>query len=860
VRQARLLALRALRARPLRTILSTFGIILGVASVMAVGVTNATTIASVGKFFNDTSGRSDLVVISADSNKPSLPGLSLERARSYPGVQTVVPSVQVRTILADQSSAEGIGFSMLGATASGLQLYGIDPERDSAIRVYTLTAGRFLRNDLEAYELVLVDSYADKNKLRVGADVSVTTPTGPQRLRLVGLISEEGPARANNGAFGVMPMRTAQKLFGREDRPDQLDILVDPAVATPESLDSMRQELQDLLGNKVSVTHPAGQGQRVNQMLSSYQMGLNMLGAMSIFVGAFLIYNAFSMSVVERTREIGFQRTIGMTKGQIFGQVLIEAVLLGIVGASLGIALGIGLSFGLTGAMGVMIAQDLGTPQVPPDTFLISAGLGLGVTLFGALIPALQAGGISPLAALRSRGGRPEGWLMKYSWLIGGVLVALAVMLMVANPFSYEVRMQMTNAIVFTLFLGGALLVPVTIVGWERVARPAMSLFYGAAGGLGSGNIRRSKLRTTLTVAALMIGVTMIVETRAMGDMFKDDLGSWISSYLGGDLFVTSSLPMQMELGNRLTSVEGVVAAAPMSMFNTRYVSPDGDLDLTFTAIDPTVHGQVAKLMLDGPEMDQGQLLARLAQGDAVLISAVVAEKYHLQIGDTITLKTARGPHDFEIIAKMIDWNNMGMTVEGSWGDMRRYYGMHTAYAFMIKVAPGYDIEEVRQRIDEQYADREHITVEANASLLGRVLVTQAQIMALFDVMAIISLIVASLGVVNTLMMSVVERTQEIGMLRSVGLTRGQVVMMVLSEAAVMGLAGGVLGAIFGLALSSLFMTSMAAVSGYKVSYVFPTQGLIIGLTVAWIVSQIAAILPSRRASRLNILEAIHYE
>jgi putative ABC transport system permease protein len=855
-----MLALRALRARPLRTMLSAFGVILGVAGLMAIGTTNATTLTAVTQLFRDTSGRADLVVTTVDQSKPSLPAFVAERARTVPGVVAVVPSVQAQSFLVDKQGSEGIGLSIFGASMGGVALSGIEPGQDQLVRTYKLTAGRFLSADLNAYELVLVDSYAEDNDLRLGADVAIWTPGGVQRLRLVGLIAKEGPARANNGAFGVLPIHAAQKIFDRQERPDQLDIVAAADYESPQALEGLRGSLQARLGGDVTVTFPAEQGKRTAQMLSSYQIGLNLLGGMALFVGAFLIYNAFSMSVVERTREIGFQRTLGMTRGQVFRQVLVEAALLGGFGALLGIGLGLAMAFGLTGLMGLVMNQDLGTPQVPLDGLVLSAVLGIGVTTVGASLPAWQAGRISPLAALRVRGSQKDGWLVRRGWAPGLGMLSLASAVLVFNPFAYDVQYRLGNMAVFVIFLGGALLVPTAIMVWERLARPAMRLIYGVAGGLGSGNIRRAKWRTTLTVAALMVGASMIVVTRGMSDMFKYDLRNWVEGYLGGDILVTSSVPMSTELGHRLESVPGVAAAAPIHYFSVRYPRPSGDENLMYMAIEPAVHGNVAKFMFSGGQQDQAAVLARLAAGDAVVISTVVAEKYDLKVGDSLRLKTARGPHDFAVAGIVVDYYNQGLTVEGSWSDMRRYFGLREASIYLLKVAPGQAVEQVRRLVEDTYGKKEHLTIEANASLIGRIMSQQTQVSALFDVLAVISLLIASLGVVNTLMMNVVERTQEIGLLRSVGMTKGQIVLMVLSEAGVMGLSGGILGVAFGVALAWIFVASMTAMSGYHLEFAVPVEGALMGLVVAWVVSQLAAILPARRAAGIRILEAIHYE
>jgi putative ABC transport system permease protein len=327
-------------------------------------------------------------------------------------------------------------------------------------------------------------------------------------------------------------------------------------------------------------------------------------------------------------------------------------------------------------------------------------------------------------------------------------------------------------------------------------------------------------------------------------------------------MYVSSSTLLRRSVGNNLESVEGVAAVAPIRYLEARY-SPPGRVaeeSISFMAVDPQAHPRVTSFMFSDSTVDTQRALARLAEGDAVFLSSVLSEKYGLHQGDTIRLRTGSGEHTFEIAAVIVDFYNQGLVVTGSWNDMRRYFGTREASAYMLKVAPGYRVDTVREQIDTQFGKREHLVIMSNQTLRTSVATLMNQAFSMFDVVAIIALIVASLGIVNTLTINVMERTQEIGMLRSMGMTRWQVVRMVLDEAALLGLIGGVLGLIFGLVLARMFLLSMTAMSGYRLTYSIPAGAIVIGLIVVLAVSQLAAALPAQRAVRTRILDAIHYE
>jgi putative ABC transport system permease protein len=358
-----------------------------------------------------------------------------------------------------------------------------------------------------------------------------------------------------------------------------------------------------------------------------------------------------------------------------------------------------------------------------------------------------------------------------------------------------------------------------------------------------------------------MIGASMIVITRGMTDSFRIDLETWIDAYIGGDLFVSSPVPIRSNVWRRIENEPGVAAVSPIRYLEVTWDRPDEeDERLTYMAMDPRAHSQVTSFVFSDSQIDPQTAINRLLEGEAVFLSSVLSEKYGLGVGDSISLRTSTGLRSFEIAAVVVDFYNQGQVVQGSWQDMRRYFKASDANVVLVKVDPNQSVAEIQQRIENQYGKRDNLSVASNQSMIDRSIRLLQQSYGLFDALALIAMFVASLGVINTLTMSVIERTREIGMLRSIGLTRRQVLTMVLAEASVMGWIGGALGVVFGLVLTRIFLWSMTAMSGYRIEYALPITAIAIGLIIAILVSQLAAIIPARRAARLNILEAIQYD
>jgi putative ABC transport system permease protein len=861
MRLTRLITLRSIRTRSTRFLLSAFGIILGVAGLLSIRATNQTAMNSILELFESTSGRAKLTIVSSEADEGGFSDQILGKIERVPGVMVVNPFVIGPTDFADSKPSSGLEMSFFGTSSGGLLLHGIIPAFETQTRDYKLTAGEFLSDNLSKREIVLVETLAEDEDISIGDRISLVTPNGTEKLKVIGLIAREGPGQTNTGSFGVIPYETAQEIFERGDEIDQIDIVTFDPNPDTDTLAALRQELQDLLGEDYAVTYPSGQGERMTQMLQNYQIGLNFMSGIALFVGAFLIYNAFAMTVVERTREFGLLRTIGMTRQQVMGQVFIEATLLGVVGSGLGIGLGILMAVGLTRSMEFILGQELGTVQISNADMLFSMLIGVGVTFLAAGIPAWQAGRISAIEALRVRGKSKEGWFIRYGWTMGLLLLVISLVILLINPFPYDVQFRMGSMTVFGLFTGATLMIPVTVGVWERVARPFLKLIYGSSGALGSRNVQRSKLRTTLTVAALMIGVAMIIMVRGMTESFATDLQTWIQAYLGGDIYITSSISLRSEIQRRIQVVEGVYALAPMRYFEVEWETPTGEREnLQFMAVDVDEYTRVTSFVFSGEQVDPEQAMEQLTNSNAVFVSSVVAEKNNLSPGDTIRLKTRRGLTDFMIAGVVVDFFNQGLVIQGDWNTMWQHFRINDASTYLVKTSPESTVSQVKENIETLYGDRYHLTLETNSSIRNQALSLMEQAFRMFDVVALISILVGSLGVVNTLTMSVIERTQEIGMLRAIGTSRGQIIRMVLAESGLMGVIGGVLGLATGIILARILFIGMNTMSGYQLTFTIPPEGIAISVVMALIVSQIAAISPARRAAKTEILEAIHYE
>jgi putative ABC transport system permease protein len=842
-------------------LLSGFGIVIGVATFLSIGITNQAALNSIVTLFESTSGKTQLIVTSSSSDTDGFPETLQVVVENFPGVEVAAPSISVFSVLSDEVVAETMSFGIFGTTTEGLQLNGIELSNEQVLREYKITGGVFFNQSNNNREVILVDEYAEDKSIQVGDWIGILTPNGVAQVHVIGLIAREGPGQTNNGAYGILPLSVLQELFNRVGEIDQIDILTDQSNPPESDLESLKSNLQERLGNNVSISYPSSRGDRMTQMLQSYQIGLNFMSGVALFVGAFLIYNAFAMTVIERTREFGMLRTIGMTRRQITGLVLLEAGILGGLGSVLGLIVGIFLAQGLTKLMELVLNQSLVGAEIPFENLLSSWLIGISVTFLASGIPAWKAGQITPMEALSVRSRSDEGWLISNGWKVGLVLFVFSAVLLIINPFPYDVQFRLGSLTVFGLFGGVTLLIPSTIGLWESGGRPVLKFIFRASGDLGARNVRRSRQRTTLTVAAMMVGVAMFVITRGMTESFAGDLQEWINAYMGGDIYASSSIPMRVDIAQRINSVPGVKAVAPTRYLNVDWQQPNGEIEeINFMAIDPVTYAQVTEILFSDEKTNYDAVLREFQKGGGVFVSTVLAEKYNLAPGDVVRLRTRTGYKEFDVIAVVVDFYNQGLVVQGNWDDMRRYFRVNDASTFLIGVDQFLPVTEVLENIDELYGQRYRLVLESNQSLRGRIQKLMDQAFSMFDVMALISVVVGCLGIVNTLTMSVIERTQEIGMLRAIGTTRSQIVRMVLAEGMLMGILGGILGLFTGMILARIIFIGMTTMSGYQLTFVMPLEGIVFSFLGALVISLVAALFPARRAARVEILDAVHYE
>jgi putative ABC transport system permease protein len=362
-----------------------------------------------------------------------------------------------------------------------------------------------------------------------------------------------------------------------------------------------------------------------------------------------------------------------------------------------------------------------------------------------------------------------------------------------------------------------------------------------------------------------MVALTMVIGVGSLAYSFEEDITAWIDTALGGDLYVRSPLGMRESFGRQLAAVPGVAAVTPARYIDVRlspaYHARSGEQEqsLLFNAIDPATYRQVGQFQFATGQGDPEAIWRRFERGNALFISNSVASRYDLQQGDSLVLLTRRGEQAFSVAAEIVDFTGDAGTVIGSYEDLHRAFSDQGADRFTVSVVPGYPVGQVVEEIETRFKNRQ-IYLQTTQVFKEKIRDLMRQSFSLFDVLNMIGVIIGALGVINTLTMNVIERRREIGGLRSLGMTRGQVLRMVLAESLTMGVIGGAYGLAFGYLISHVLILGMNLMSGYELVYRFTPFPFIYGILIAFLVSQLAALYPARGAAGVNIVEAIKHE
>jgi len=829
------LAWRAVLARPLRSLLTVIGIALGVGVLSASLTLSAALDASVDRTVHDLVGRADLRVSAfVDSG---LSPAAVSTIASTPGVATVAPVIEHRTFLSGRPA---------GGAGDAVTVLGIDPPTYATVHDLPLAAGQPLSGPNEPVALVS-ERLAGEDGYTVGSQLTILGAGGEQQVRVVGIVSGLGPLGAP-GRTVVVPIGVAWQAFSLTGA-----TRVDLQLAPGATVDSVSTALADRMTEPYVLASPAQIATSLRASSADFQATAALVAAVVLFVGAFLIVNTLSMTVGERSREVGLLRAAGATRGQVARFVFTGALVLGILGSGIGLLFGTALALLMADAVSAATNLTASVPGIDPAGSAVAATIGVAITILAAIEPAVRAARISPIETLRARYDLPTVSAERLGWIAAIFIVVAALALAAWPPALATTGAQRALAVYFVLLLA-TMLSPLLMRPLARILGLPVALILRLEERLARGSLARDRSRTALTLGSLVVGLAMIVALGWAAQAARASAFAWLNDVIPGDEVVSSIRPIgkDEEVESKLREVPGVATVTEISTFDVAYRGYRLDASAVWGA------AMLADGRLTVREGDRVQALNALDDGGSVIVPAAVSDRLGIHAGDSMTFNLAAGKQLTLKVAAVVQRSIPGPGGESilvGWSDATQSFGVTGADAFAVRFQPGAAAmgRDALAETAKEYA----LQASPIEQIQGAVAEALARVFGVFDALAIVAVIVAALGIVNTLTMSVVERIRELGVLRAIGMSRRQAMRMVIVEALILGLVGILLGSAAGIAVGVVLLAlggGLGPVAGV------PWYPIAIAVGLGLVLPVIAALYPARVAARFSIVTALQFE
>ncbi|MEW1678793.1 ABC transporter permease, partial [Streptomyces noursei] len=774
----------------------------------------------------------------APGTRSALDAKLLDRAAHLPGAASATGTVSGFTAIADKSGAMiGNGFSTSGSNYF--------PGHDGTDARYPMRSGTAPKGP---HEFALDARTADRGGYKVGDTVRISVDGPVREQKLTGVFTTDDGAVGAGGSLALFDTATAQQLFAAPGQFDEIDIKAAPGTSQTALKDAVEKVLPHGAEATTGRALADEQAKMIAQSMDGMKTGLLAFAAISLFVGVFIIANTFTMLVAQRTKELALMRAVGASRRQVTRSVLTEAFVVGAVAAVVGLAAGVGIGAGLralVNATGATVPD--GPLVVSPSTIVIALVVGIVVTVLAAWLPGRRAAKIPPVAAMNSVHATATTKSLVVRNTIGALFAGTgtAAVLVATGMSDGKTTMGAGAAL---LLIGVFVLTPLLSRPLIALASPVLRLF-GISGVLARQNAVRNPRRTAATASALMIGLTLITGLTVIAGSVQQGIDKMATSALKADYVVSmaSRSPLSPDVAKKLATADGVTASSPLRNSPSRI---GGDVEY-LTGVNGKDFGKLTQL-----DFTAGSL--GTLHGDRAVVDDRLAKEKGWHPGSRIPVTFEDGKQGTLTIGGVYQGNQVirGLLLDN--GTLAPHQKHATDMQVMVKTAHG-ATPEAKDSLVKALGKNPAITIADKKDVSNAIAQTFTLLLNMVYGLLAMAVIVAVLGVINTLAMSVFERSQEIGMLRAIGLDRRGIKRMVRLESLVISLFGGVLGiglgAFFGWAAGELIGGSLPT---YEL--VMPWGRMGVFLAVAALVGVLAALWPARRAAKLNMLQAIKAE
>ena len=849
----RRVALKGLWWRRGRAVLTALAVVLGVAMVSGTFILTDTINKAFDSIFQDSYAKTSAVISGrevvkdAASGNATVPAALLDRVRADDNVAQASGAIFNLSGVSDQTKLIGRDGESLGSSNNGQFGFGFNA-RDERFNPLSLTAGRWASG---AGQVVIDKGTAEDNGYRVGDRIGAAAQGPVQQFRITG-IARYGTVNSIGGAtIAVFDVPTAQALLRKHGEYDAIFVAAREGVSSADLVRDLRAQVPAAAQVKSGAEQADADSKDTQEGTKFVQYFLLGFGFIALGVGAFVIFNTLSITLAQRVRELATLRTLGASRRQIKRSVLTEGLVMGVFASVLGLVLGLALAKGLNAmfqAFGIDLPQA--STVIAPRTVIVALGLGIAVTLIASISPARRVTGIPPIAALREGATLPPRLSARrpsvpLTILAVGLAASLAGAL---GVFALGISMILVGVGALALFLGVIMIAGRLVGPLARVVGAPARRFGGPAGRLASGNSTRNTTRTATTAAALMIGLALVTLCATVFGGFGAATRSADEDAVSADYVVTSKSgfdTIPATVGAAVARIPGVKAVSGVRQDQAKAFGKE----IVVNGIAPGFADTVDLRFQEGSAAVVPQL-----GGSGAIVNEGFADDHGLRLGSPLTLTTSAGrPVAVRVAAIVNPKAQITGDVLLSQATFDARFPRPSDLFVFVRTADGTS-PAATAAIDRAVAGFPEVDARTRSAWLDFRGKDMRQFLALLYVLLALSVVVSLFGMVNALVLTVFERTREIGMMRAVGMTRRQVRRMVRHESIITALIGAGLGLPLGLVVAA------AMAGALHTPFVLPVSSLVIFTIVAIIAGVLASIGPARRASRLNVLNALHYE
>lgn len=834
------------RKHLVRSLLTVTGIMLGVGVFVGMHTANQSVLRAFRQTIDRIAGSTQLQVSAGET------GFAedvLDRVREVPGVRAAAPVIEA-------TAATGAG---------NLLILGVDMLGDRSIRTYDLEDADASIDDplvflAQADSLLVTKTFADKHGLAVNSKIPMKTMQGDQVFTVRGIMRPGGLASAFGGDLAIMDIYAAQKVFGRGYRFDRVDIVLEEGLG----LETGKAKVEAAVGEGFEVAPPSSRGEQFEATSRLYATATNVTSVFALFIGMFLIYNSFAIAVTERRSEIGILRALGATRKQIRTLFLAESAVSGLVGTAAGIAFGALLASLIADYIGTLLSDIYGMSQNPdrvsvePWLGATAAALGLAASVIAAFLPARAASGVDPVKALQK--GRSQSLSAgesrarrRWAFLCSGLAFAAFLSGRAGTVFYAGAVLMVTAAV---------LLCPAGTLWLARALRPVLARLRPVEGTLAVDSLMQAPRRTSGTIAALMLSLALVISLAGLARASYNSLAEWMRVALSPDLYVTTaenitnrSFTFPNSLGDELRQIPGVERV--QAVRNAR-VRVKGAPVMLFAADVAAIPRTARFLPLEG---DPAEMYRLTAEGKGLVAAENFVRLRGARLGEVLEIPSPGGIVRLPIAGIVRDFADQQGSLLISRDVYIRYWHDDSVNSFQLYLKEGAGNLRVRQAILDSFGHRARLFVLTNAELRDFITRITDQWFGLTYVQIAVAVLVAILGIVNTLTVSITDRRRELGVLQAVGGLRNQVRHTIWMEA----LAIGIIGVALGLALGAVQLHYSVVMAqrdliGTAIGYSYPWGTAAALVPVLLGAALLAAIVPAESAVRGSLVEALEYE